>query len=410
MALLSILSSPWKQKALVFGGGALVATTLAPIYFPIFFVCPVFNLLLKLILTANPRKSFWIGWWFGFGYFTVGLYWIAFALGVDLDRFAWMIPFSVFGLPSLLAFFIAPIFALTSAAKLKGTNCILLFAVLWTVSEWVRGHFFTGFPWNLIGYCWMDYLPMAQSLSLFGTYGLSFFTILWACAFALEPRKRLVATVGIYALFLGLLAFGMGRLAFSKVETFSGITLRLVQPCIPQKLKWEKDQAEENLQTLLNLSTQNHSNATPTVTIWPESATSFYLANDAQRRIAILKSLNLKGILLTGSARGMKIAPDDIKLWNSLIAIDPLGAILGIYDKSHLVPFGEYIPLRSILPSFIHKITPGAIDYSEGEGIKTINIAGLPPFSPLICYEVIFPRRGQAPGWPDARMAIKYHQ
>ena len=379
--------SLWGQRGAAFFCGILGAGSLAPLYIlPLLFLS--FCGVLWLTKTAGVRVSFWVGWWFGFGYFTAGLYWIAFALGVDLDRFAWMIPFSVFGLPALLAFFIAPVFALTSALNLEKGKRLFLFAALWTIFEWLRGHLFTGFPWNLIGYCWMDCGPLAQSLSLFGIYGLSFFTVLWASSPLLFPRFRVLG--GICLTFVGLTLFGIGRLYVAQVEMVPNLTFRLVQPSIPQKLKWSKEHTEQNLKTILALTTATP-NSSPDIYIWPESATPFFLANDYLRRLSLVHSLSLKGILLTGTTRGMHSAKGELQVWNTLIGIGKNGDVIGTYDKNHLVPFGEYVPFRSLLSGIVHKVTPGSIDYSPGSGLQTMKIQGIPSFSPLICYEIIFP-------------------
>lgn len=367
----------------ILGAGTLAPLCILPLLFPSF--CGI----LWLTKATGTRMSFWMGWWFGFGYFTAGLYWIAFALGVDLDRFAWMIPLSVLGLPALLSFFIAPVFALTSVLRLEEEKRLLLFAVLWTLFEWLRGHLFTGFPWNLIGYCWINCAPIAQSLSLFGIYGLSFLTVLWASAPLLWPRLRILGS--IYLVFVGLALFGMGRLYVAQIEMVPNLTLRLVQPSIPQKLKWSKEHIEENLATILALTTTT-AKSSPAIYIWPESATPFFLANDRPRRLSLVHSLSLKGVLLTGTTRGVRSSKNgELQVWNSLIAIDETGDVRGTYDKSHLVPFGEYIPFRPLLSRIVHKVTPGSIDYSSGSSPQTMRVQGMPPFSPLICYEVIFP-------------------
>lgn len=393
--------SPRSQKGMAFFCGILGAGALAPLYILPLLVPAFCGVLWLMSESSASRSSFWIGWWFGFGYFMAGLYWIAFALGVDLDRFAWMIPFSLFGLPALLAFFIAPVFALTSAFKFEREGRLILFAVLWTVFEWLRGHLFTGFPWNLIGYCWMNFPSIAQSLSIFGAYGLGFLTILWASAPVLWPRWRSIS--GIYVLFLGFALFGMWRLHTAQVEMVPNLTLRLIQPSIPQKLKWSKQHMEENFRTILALTTMPPC-PSPVVYIWPESATPFFLANDAVRRLSLARSLSPKGMLLTGTTRGIRSSRDKLKLWNSLIAVDEEGNLAGVYDKSHLVPFGEYIPFHSLFSGIIHKVTSGSIDYSAGSGLQTVTVPGVPSFSPLICYEVIFPGavksdQGPAPEW-----------
>lgn len=177
--LIQFLTHPvqgWRAKTWAYVYGLVAALALAPVYiFPSLIIA--FSGLLFLTHHTRPQQAFWLGWWFGFGYFTAGLYWIAFALGIDLARFAWMIPFSVFGLPALMSLFIAPVLAFTQLSGAKGLGRLIVFALLWTVFEWLRGHLLTGFPWNLISYSCLDYLYIAQSLSLFGAYGVSFLIV-----------------------------------------------------------------------------------------------------------------------------------------------------------------------------------------------------------------------------------------
>ncbi|MGI4851622.1 MAG: apolipoprotein N-acyltransferase [Janthinobacterium lividum] len=376
----------WRAKALAYVYGLVAALALAPLYI---FPCLIISFSGLLLLTQHTRfrQSFWLGWWFGFGYFTAGLYWIAFAMGVDLARFAWMIPFSVFGLPAFLSFFIAPVLGLLQVSNLKGLDRLILFAALWAIFEWLRGHLLTGFPWNLISYCCIDYLYVAQSFALFGAYGVSFLTILWSGAFFLWPRYKTIASV--YTTFILIVMYGGLTMEGTPEDNVTPFVLRIVQPSIPQKLKSSSQHAEQNLEKIIDLTNTPAQGPAPDVYLWPESATSFLLANDNARRHKLMHLLNSQRPLLTGVTRILRT--EKIKLWNSLIAINPQGGIMAHYDKSHLVPFGEYLPLRSILSSFVQKITPGSVDYSPGLGLKTLKVSNLPPFSPLICYEVIFP-------------------
>ena len=399
-------SAEKKPKTSAFLYGLIAAATLPPLFFvPLLFLsfCGVLSLLMR-----RPcwKSCFWMGWWFGFGYFLAGLYWISFALGVDIHRFMAMIPFAVAGLPAFLAFFVAFAFGLTRSVS-RGLSrvwglppfwereqFVFLFALLWTFFEGLRGYLFTGFPWNLLGYCWMSFLPVAQILSVTGIYGLSFLTVLWAASPFLKRTVGL-SLLGTFAL---CAVWGTWRLQESVVSFVPDLTLRLVQPSIPQKMKWSDAHREENFQRMISLSTQPARSLRPLgfssdllVYVWPESATPFFLANDSARRLAIMRALGDRSLLITGTPRGEKSPWGNIKIWNSLIAVNPQGTVLGIYDKAHLVPFGEYIPFRDFLPPWIRKVTRGALDYSSGVGVQTLQIAGLPPFSPMICYEIIFP-------------------
>jgi apolipoprotein N-acyltransferase len=168
----------------------------------------------------------------------------------------------------------------------------------------------------------------------------------------------------------------------------TGIWLRLVQPSIPETLKWDPSAVEANFRRLIELST-GPSEHKLTAVLWPEAAAPFLLERDAAHRNAIAAVAPRDGYLITGALRANPPPDPPTRIWNSIEAIDREGTIRARYDKAHLVPFGEYVPLSEVLP--IKKITPGSIDLSAGPGAQTIALSGLPAFSPIICYEAIFP-------------------
>jgi apolipoprotein N-acyltransferase len=180
---------------------------------------------------------------------------------------------------------------------------------------------------------------------------------------------------------------GAVRLKMSPIAV-TEIWLRMVQPSIPQTMKWEPGTAESNLRRLLDLS--NASSPRPIAAIiWPEAATPFLLERDATVRRKIGSVVPEQGYLITGALRGNPPPGAVVQIWNSIEALNADGDVVARYDKTHLVPFGEYIPLRDVLP--FKKITPGAIDLSAGQGPHTISLPQLPPFAAAICYEAIFP-------------------
>ena len=178
-----------------------------------------------------------------------------------------------------------------------------------------------------------------------------------------------------------------------------GVRLRLVQANIPQRQKWQPQLRAGHLQRHIALSRQASANP-PTHVIWPEAAVPFFLANDEVVRAAAATAVPRGGVLITGSPRRSSDNGDG-RFWNAAHAITGDGQIVASYDKAHLVPFGEYVPLRGVLP--IDKLVPGQGDFTPGAGRQTIAIPGLPPVSPLICYEAIFPgaaaRSDDRPGW-----------
>jgi apolipoprotein N-acyltransferase len=183
-------------------------------------------------------------------------------------------------------------------------------------------------------------------------------------------------------------SWGAARLADGHPSDVPGVTLRLVQPSIPEEMKNDPAQMLANFRRLFALSTSGGSGDL-TAILWPEAAAPPFLERDAGARSALAQAAPSSGYVITGAVRTDPAPAAPVHVWNSLIAIDHDGAIRATYDKAHLVPFGEYVPFRSVLP--MQKITPGGIDFSAGPGPRTITLPGLPPFSPLICYEAIFP-------------------
>ncbi len=395
--------SGWRRLAVAIGLGGLASLAMPPVgAVPVLLLC--FPGLLWLLdgVPAGARgrwAAFLVGWGFGFGFFVLGLYWIAFALTVDLARFFWMLPFAVAGLPAFLAIFSGLATLATALLPVRGPGRALALALLWGVAEWLRGHVLTGFPWNLMGYGWVEWPSVLQSVSVIGIYGLSLLTVAVAVlpAALLDRRRGGWSRPGAAALATGLALFvligaaGAVRLAGAESATVPGVVLRLVQPNIAQTDKWTPALYVQHLLLHRDLSRAPGPAGGPgpvTHVIWPETAVPWSLDQHAEARRAIAPAAPAGGLIITGAPRAA--APGEPEqYWNSLFAIGPDGGLAGRYDKFHLVPFGEYVPLRGLLP--IERVTQGRVDFSAGPGPRTLILPGLPPVSPLICYEVIFP-------------------
>jgi apolipoprotein N-acyltransferase len=407
--------SGWRRYALAFVLGALLAGALPPFDLAPLVVVAFPGLLWLDEGSAGPWASARLGYVFGLGFFVAGLYWIAAALFVDIGRFWWALPFAVLGLPALMAFYPAAALGATSLAALRlrvspGAR-ICLFAVLWSAAEWARGHWLTGLPWNLVGYAWSGGFPGAiailQSVAWVGIYGLGFVTVLAAALPALLGTPSLQAMTqgrrampALGAALLILVPAGAGAIRLELLPPVSsGTWLRLVQPSIPETLKWDPAAAEANFQRLIELSSGPTEHKLEAV-LWPEAAATFLLERDGPHRAAIAAVAPEGGYVITGALRASPPGPP-VQIWNSIEAIDRAGAIRARYDKAHLVPFGEYVPFSDVLP--LAKITPGSVDLSAGPGPQTIALPGLPAFSPIICYEAIFPgavvAAGARPTW-----------
>ncbi len=398
------VTSGWRRYGLAFLLGICATATLPPVDLTPLLLVAFAGLLWLDDGSTGPWASFRLGYAFGFGFFVSGLYWIAAALFVDIASFWWLVPIAAAGLPAAFALYVGSALLATNLAvrhlRLRGAARIFAFAVAWSVAEWVRGHAFTGLPWNLIGYAWSGGFPgailMLQSVAAIGIYGLSFLTVLAASLPALlgttslnplSRSRRLAPTIAAALLIVVPSLLGTLRLATTPtVET--GYILRIVQPSIPQTMKWEPAAAQRNFRLLLDLSSAPGTRKLAAV-VWPEAATPFLLERDAYHRQEIAAVASGRGYVITGAVRTNPPPSPVAQVWNSMAAVDGNGEIVAHYDKAHLVPFGEYVPLREILP--LQKITPGNLDYTAGPGPRTVDLPGLPPFAPLICYEIIFP-------------------
>jgi apolipoprotein N-acyltransferase len=350
----------------------------------------------------RSREAFGIGWCFGLGFFVAGLYWLTAALFVDIARFWWLTPFALLGVPAILAISTggAALAAYWTCRWLKwrGVSRALALAVFWCAAEWLRGHVLTGFPWNLMGYAWSGAFPgslaMLQVTSLVGIYGLSLVTVTAAVLPATLGDlggRRWPPLIAAGALIAACFAYGWARLdAVGVAGLQPDVRIRIVQASIPQTLKNDPSEGLRNFRRQLALSSEPAETGAPfNVLIWPEASAPPLLDRDAAARMAIAALLPANGVALVGSERSDPPPGPLEHFWNSMVAVDHAGAIPGFYDKAHLVPFGEYVPFRGVLP--MDKITPGTVDFSSGPGPRTLHLQGLPPVSPLICFEAIFP-------------------
>jgi apolipoprotein N-acyltransferase len=393
----------WRRAGTAFLAGALAAAALPPAYIlPVLLISfPIFLWLIEA--SSSWKQAFRDGWWFGFGHFIAGLYWIGFSLLVDAAQYAWLYPFAVLCIPAVIALYTGIVAALTRLAPAGGAGVIAL-AAAWTTIEWVRGILFTGFPWNAIGVVWTAMDATMQFAAVGGMYGLSFLTVLVAASPAALARGRGGRAMVVPALSLLIVcllwAGGAVRLNSAVTETVPGVALRIVQPNIAQALKWHPDYRDRHLATYLRLSARS-SDRPVTHMIWPETAVPFLVSADPARRRIMASAVKNGGLLLTGAIRTSPRGVQPYRIWNSLHAINDRAEIVATYDKFHLVPFGEYVPFRNWIG--MTKLTAGRTDFSAGNGPRTISLPGLPPVSPLICYEVIFPENvtepGTAPRW-----------
>ncbi len=404
----------WRRAVAAAGLGALSAGALPPLHLlPLLWLA--FPGLLWLLDGARRRRdAFVLGWAFGAGHFAAGLYWVGYAFLVDAERFGAVMPLAVAGLAAGMALFPAAALVFVWTCGGRGLARVFALAGSWGFAEWLRSWVLTGFPWNLIGTVWAFADAPIQLAAATGVWGLSLVTVVAAAAPAClgeaAPGRSLSrATPWVLGLGLPALLWAGGelRLAFAPAPgeaVVEDTVLRIVQPSIDQRIKWQSDKRAGHVAGQMAMSERGGAGASGggavTHVIWAETAVPFLLGEDPGLRRALSKVVPPGGVLLTGAPRREQTDGGQ-RVWNTLFALDDAGEVVAAYDKHHLVPFGEYTPLRALFG--FAKLTVGASDFSAGEGLRTLSLPGLPPVSPLICYEVIFPGQvvapGPRPGW-----------
>ncbi|ABD86047.1 apolipoprotein N-acyltransferase [Rhodopseudomonas palustris] len=405
-----ILAWGWKRAAIALSAGALSSLAMAPINaWPVLFV--TFPVLVWLIDGAGAGRwrgvgaAALTGWWFGFGYFVPGLYWIGYAFLVDAPTFGWLLPVAVCGLPAYLALFTALGAALARLLWTKDATRVLALAVSLTIGEWLRGHLLTGFPWNAFGYALTEPLALAQTVSVIGLWGMTFVAVaIFASPAVLlddgaATRRPWLAPAAALTVLIAMAAYGMIRLSLEPTATVANVRLRIMQPNLQQDVRFNYAAKAEVMRKYLALSDRATGPQTTgvrdaTILIWPESAFPFFLAREADAMAQIADLLPKDTILITGSVRAPELPPGTriTRAYNSIYAIDHDGSILSVYDKLHLVPFGEFLPYQDLMEKIgfvqLTKVQGGFI---PGDRRRAIDLPHAPRVLPLICYEAVFP-------------------
>ena len=418
-----VLSYGWRRWGIAFAGGVLSAAAMAPIgFWPVLFLTlPTLVYLIDGAGAANWRgltAAAAIGWWFGFGYFLAGWYWIGFAFLVDAPTFGWLLPFAVIGLPAAMAIYTAFGVSLARLLWTRGAMRIVALAVALTVAEWLRGHLFTGFPWNAFGYALTSPLIMAQSAALVGIWSLTFIAIAVGASPATliddrnETRRPWLPFAGAVSVLAAMAVFGALRLSHTPTQFVDNVRLRIMQPNLQQDVRFNYRAKQQVMDRYVALSS-GASGARPaglrdvTHLIWPESAFPFFLAREADALAQITQLLRGGNdtVLITGAVRmGDPVPAGEPAVYNSVYVIDRDGSLLSLYDKVHLVPFGEYLPFQHFLESVgLQQLTKQRGGFAAGDRRRLISIPSAPLALPLICYEIIFPNdampEGRRPGW-----------
>lgn len=372
------------------GLGALAAAALPPFHAVPLLLISVPGLLVLLDAARSPAVAFRRGWWFGFGHHVLGLYWITEAILFEAARFWWLVPLAVPAVAAALALFIAAACLVARLAR-PGWRRVLALAGAWVLTDLARQFVLTGFPWNPWGSAWELPGPLGdvfiQPAAWIGVHGLTLVTLLLAATPVLGWRWCTAGTVllAVWA------AFGVLRLQPAIPPT--SLTVVLVQGDVDQGQKWDQDLAVRIFRHYIDLSAQARA-APPFVVIWPETSFPGLLDIDELARRAIEQATG-GAPAVVGSIR----FDTQRRPRNSLFAVLDGSAIAAVYDKWHLVPFGEYIPDWLPLPIMV---MPGN-GFASGPGPRTLHVPDLPPFGPLICYEAIFSGeivdRDDRPAW-----------
>jgi len=421
----------WRGAGFAFAAGALSVLALAPFHaWPaLFLTLPVLVWLIDgscpipssrhvesapSVSGEGVRAAAVAGWWFGFGYFLAGLFWVGAAFLVEREKFGWALPFAVTLLPAGLALFYA---AAAAAARLvwrPGLARVIVLAIALSLAEWLRGHILTGFPWNALGYALTYPLALMQGSAVLGIYGLT----LWSVVIFSAPlvgagdappgnrRREAVAGLTLAALpLIALAGYGAARLAADPVPMLDGVRLRIVQPSVPQRDKWRPEKQGPIFRDHIELSRHDaggHRDDLDAIThlVWPEAAMPFLPLEHPEALEAIGGLLGGGTYLMTGALRresaGGGVEPGAGGAWrayNSLMVFGPGGRLAAVYDKIHLVPFGEYLPLQRTLEAIgLEQLANMRGGFSQGRAPRPLlPVDGLPPVGALICYEAIFP-------------------
>jgi len=385
----------WLPRLVALGLGAIFALGQPPIDLWWAALVALVSVFCLVSGAETPRNSSWLGWVFGTGYFAVSLHWILEPFQVDAAATGWMAPFALIGLAAGLALFWAAAFWIGR----KVHTGILPIALVWGCVELARAYVLTGFPWGLVGYVWST-TPTVLWHSVIGPHGLTLVTLLLAAtaAQAVIARKLLVTLMTLGATVA--LWFGGVALTPPVADTDGRPVVRLIQPNAPQRQKWDPAHIPIFFNRQVDFTAQLPN---PDLIVWPETAVPNLLHN-AGPTLEVIAAAAAGTPVVFGIQRA-----EQALYYNSLVTLDETGAVDQVYDKHHLVPFGEYMPAAGFFANFniLGLASRAEAGYSAGPGPEIIDLGPLGTALPLICYEAVFPQDvNGAPTRPDMLLHI----
>ena len=381
--------------------GAVSALGFAPLeWWPLTFA-GVALLFWAIERSASVHSAAAAGWCFGVGQFTVGLFWIATAFTYQAAMPAFMGVVTVVLLSMFLALYPALAAGLARAWPRAGASRVLVFAATWMLSEWLRGHVLSGFAWNPLGAAWLAAGAVAQAAAWVGALGLSGLMVVAGSGLAIVRKPFAVAAA--FAVICGVAL--LTRFALPAPASATGPLVHLIQPDIGQDTKYDDPAAHIEKYLALSRTALGSPPHLQSIVVWSESSVQDLVEEDVGARARLASLLSPGDLLLFGGVAVIR-NPDGSAAaeTNSLYALDSSARLLGRYDKSHLVPLGEYVPARTLMTWLgVARLAPGAIDFLPGPGPRTLELPGFPAAGIQICYEVIFPAavvdEGHRPAW-----------
>ena len=346
----------------------------------------------------SSRYFFYFGCAFGFGFFLLGNYWISISLTHD-EMFKGLIPFALILIPLFLSLFFGAAIQLVGPFLEKKIYYILLFSLVFSFFEFLRGNLLTGFPWNLISYTWSWSIELTQVLSLIGAYSLSLFSITFFCIPFLFLEKKIfyknIIFLSTFIVFLILnYIYGIYKIENTNFKFDKNINVKIISPNFSLS-EYNTTSEADQLKRLIKISDPKKNKKT--LFIWPEGIFYQSYLNDIEQYKNLFEDKFSENHLIVLGINHF-VDSNEIKnkkYFNSLVILNHELEVITLYNKVNLVPFGEFLPFENILSKFgLKKITRGYSSFSSGNNRSIINLGkefNEKLILPLICYEIIYP-------------------